>query len=60
MVKHTAKKSLHVPLFDMGMVESVHLVVFHWILNDLFGRVNSVGRYEDGQHKIKTAVFEGN
>jgi D-sedoheptulose 7-phosphate isomerase len=56
----TAAKSLHVPLFDMGMVESVHLVVFHWILNDLFGRVNSVGRYEDGTHKIKTAVFEGN
>src|SRR5258708_15664460 len=52
-----AAKSLHVPLFDMGMVESVHLVVFHWILNDLFGRVNSVGRYEDGQHKIKTAEF---
>ena len=56
----TATKSLHVPLFDMGMVESVHLVVFHWILNDLFGRVNRVGRYEDGQHKIKTAVYEGN
>lgn len=55
-----AAKSLHVPLFDMGMVESVHLVVFHWILNDLFGRVNNVGRYEDGTHKIKTAVFEGN
>jgi D-sedoheptulose 7-phosphate isomerase len=57
---NSATKSLHVPLFDMGMVESVHLVVFHWILNDLFGRVNRVGRYEDGMHKIKTAVFEGN
>jgi D-sedoheptulose 7-phosphate isomerase len=40
-----AKKSLHVPLDDMGMVESVHLVVFHWILNDLYGRVNRAGRY---------------
>ncbi len=59
-LRTSATKSLHVPLFDMGMVESVHLVVFHWILNDLFGRVNSVGRYEDGKHKIKTAVFEGN
>jgi D-sedoheptulose 7-phosphate isomerase len=56
----TATKSLHVPLFDMGMVESVHLVVFHWILNDLFGRVNSVGRYDDGKQKITTRVFEGN
>jgi D-sedoheptulose 7-phosphate isomerase len=56
----TATKSLHVPLFDMGMVESVHLVVFHWILNDLFGRVNRVGRYDDGKQKITTRVFEGN
>jgi D-sedoheptulose 7-phosphate isomerase len=42
------------------MVESVHLVVFHWVLNDLFARVNQVGRYDDGKQKIKTAVFEGN
>src|SRR5262245_34530536 len=55
-----ASKSLHVPLYDMGMVESVHLVVFHWILNDLFGRINRVGRYDDGTQKIKTRVFEGN
>lgn len=56
----TATRSLHVPLFDMGMVESVHLVVFHWILNDLFGRVNRVGRYDDGKQKVTTRVFEGN
>ncbi|MFN0054843.1 MAG: SIS domain-containing protein [Planctomycetales bacterium] len=40
-----ADKSLHVPLDDMGMVESIHLTVFHWVLNDLYGRVNQVGRY---------------
>lgn len=44
-----ARKSLHVPLYDMGMVESVHLVVFHWILNDLYGRVNHAGRYAVAQ-----------
>lgn len=54
-----ARKSLHVPLYDMGMVESVHLTVFHWILNDLYGRVNHVGRYDNGQPS-KQAVFEGN
>ena len=59
-LKKIAAKSLHVPLHDMGMVESVHLVVFHWVLNDLFGRVNRVGRYDDGSQKIKSAVFEGN
>ncbi len=37
--------NLHVPLDDMGMVESVHLLVFHWILNDVYARINSVGRH---------------
>jgi D-sedoheptulose 7-phosphate isomerase len=55
-----ARRSLHVDLFDMGMVESVHLVVFHWILNDLYGRINRVGRYSDGMHSASRAVFEGN
>jgi D-sedoheptulose 7-phosphate isomerase len=36
---------LHVPLHDMGMVESIHLAVFHWVLNDVFARINSEGRY---------------
>jgi D-sedoheptulose 7-phosphate isomerase len=40
-----ARKALHVPLFDMGMVESVHLVLFHWILNDLYARINHEGRH---------------
>ena len=39
------QENLHVPLDDMGMVESVHLLVFHWILNDVYARINSVGRY---------------
>ncbi len=40
-----AQKSLHVPLDDMGLVESIHLVLFHWILNDVHARINRVGRY---------------
>ncbi len=40
-----AKQNLHVPLDDMGLVECVHLILFHWILNDIHGRINSVGRY---------------
>jgi D-sedoheptulose 7-phosphate isomerase len=36
---------LHVALDDMGMVESLHLAVFHWVLNDVFARINSEGRY---------------
>lgn len=36
---------LHVPLNDMGMVESIHLCVLHWALDDVFARINAVGRY---------------
>jgi D-sedoheptulose 7-phosphate isomerase len=36
---------LHVPLDDMGMVESIHLCLFHWVLNDVFARINGEGRY---------------
>lgn len=44
-LKSLGTKNLHVPLDDMGMVESIHLVAFHWILNDIHGRINHVGRY---------------
>ncbi len=36
---------LHVDLHDMGMVESLHLCLFHWVLNDVYARINSEGRY---------------
>lgn len=36
---------LHVALDDMGMVESIHLCLFHWVLNDVFARINREGRY---------------
>ena len=36
---------LHVALDDMGMVESIHLCIFHWVLNDVFARINGEGRY---------------
>lgn len=36
---------LHVDLPDMGMVESIHLCVFHWVLNDVFARINGEGRH---------------
>lgn len=44
-LKDLATYNLHVPLDDMGMVESIHLSVFHWVLNDVFARINTQGRY---------------
>ncbi|MBA4032411.1 MAG: phosphoheptose isomerase [Planctomyces sp.] len=45
------QKNLHIPLDDMGIVECVHLILFHWILNDIHGRINQVGRYQSGQQQ---------
>ena len=35
-----AHQSLHVPLDDMGIVESIHLTAFHWVVDDLYRRVS--------------------
>ena len=44
-LRQMQQAGLHVPLDDMGMVESIHLCVFHWVLNDVFARINGVGRH---------------
>ncbi|MDA7980241.1 MAG: SIS domain-containing protein [Pirellulales bacterium] len=44
-LKELQQDGLHVALDDMGMVESIHLAVFHWVLNDVFARINQEGRY---------------
>ncbi|MDX1947905.1 MAG: SIS domain-containing protein [Pirellulaceae bacterium] len=44
-LKTMQQHGLHVDLADMGMVESLHLCVFHWVLNDVFARINGEGRY---------------
>ncbi len=44
-LKQMQQDGLHVPLDDMGMVESIHLCLHHWVLNDVFARINSAGRY---------------
>ncbi|MCP4193189.1 MAG: SIS domain-containing protein [Planctomycetaceae bacterium] len=44
-LKQMQSDGLHVALDDMGMVESVHLCLFHWVLNDVFARINHEGRH---------------
>ncbi|MCU0959283.1 MAG: SIS domain-containing protein [Pirellulaceae bacterium] len=44
-LKAIQQDGLHVDLADMGMVESIHLCLFHWVLNDVHARINRVGRY---------------
>lgn len=35
-----AHQKLHCRLNDMGMVETLHMVVFHYVLDDVYGRIN--------------------
>lgn len=44
-LKSLGQKNFHVPLDDMGIVECLHLTAFHWVLNDIHGRINKVGRH---------------
>jgi D-sedoheptulose 7-phosphate isomerase len=38
-LKALAKHEFHVPLDDMGIVESIHLTAFHWIVDNLHARI---------------------
>ena len=44
-VAKICQDGVHVDLDDMGMVESIHLTLFHWVLNDVYARINATGRY---------------
>lgn len=37
-LKTAAHHNLHAPIDDMGIAESLHLVVFHWLIDDLYRR----------------------
>lgn len=39
-LKSLARHNFHVPIDDMGIVESLHQVVFHWIIDDIFRRIS--------------------
>jgi D-sedoheptulose 7-phosphate isomerase len=42
-LKTLAHGNLHVPLDDMGIVETIHLAAFHWIVDDLHRRISLPG-----------------
>ena len=41
-LREMAHHCLHVPLDDMGIVESIHLTAFHWVVDDLHRRISLV------------------
>jgi len=43
-LKGLAHHGLHVAVDDMGVVESLHQVVFHWVIDDLYRRFKAAAR----------------
>lgn len=39
-LRDLAQQRLHVPLDDMGVVETLHLAAFHWVVDDLHRRIS--------------------
>jgi D-sedoheptulose 7-phosphate isomerase len=39
-LRNLAHQCLHVPLDDMGIVETIHLAAFHWVVDDLHRRIS--------------------
>lgn len=44
-LKDLQQDGVHVDLNDMGMVESVHVCLFHWVVDDVYARTQQTGRY---------------
>lgn len=44
-LKDLQQDGVHVDLDDMGMVESVHVCLFHWVVDDVYARTQQTGRY---------------
>lgn len=44
-LKQIQQAGIHVALDDMAMVETIHMAVGHWLVDDLYARINAVGRY---------------
>jgi D-sedoheptulose 7-phosphate isomerase len=42
-LRKLAQQGLHVPLEDMGIVESIHLTAFHWVVDHLHRRIGLEG-----------------
>ena len=44
-LKQLQQDGVHVHLDDMGMVESVHVCLFHWVVDDVYARTQQTGRH---------------
>ena len=53
-LKRIEQAGIHVPLDDMAMVESLHLCLGHWVVDDLMARIQGLGRHAGGKPKAES------
>lgn len=44
-LKQIQHDGIHVDLADIGMAESIHLSILHWVVEDVHARINRTGRF---------------
>ncbi len=44
-LKQIQHDGIHVDLADMGMTESIHASILHWVVEDVHARINHAGRF---------------
>ncbi len=44
-LKQIQHDGIHVDLADMGMTESIHASILHWVVEDVHARINHTGRF---------------
>jgi D-sedoheptulose 7-phosphate isomerase len=54
-LKRMQRFGVHIDLADIGMVESIHLGLFHWVLNDVHCRVKNAERPGPERNSHRTA-----
>ena len=47
-LREISQHSLHCPIDDMGTVETLHMVAFHWLIGDLYRRISGPVTAEQG------------
>ncbi len=52
-LKQIQQAGIHGALDDMGMAESIHVCLGHWIVDDLAARISRTGRYYPGKEETQ-------
>lgn len=53
-LKCIQQAGIHVRLDDMAMVESLHMCLGHWVVDDLMARIQGLGRHAGGKPKAES------